>query len=474
MMAGAISLKNPMKGIMISVALLPWYGISIDLGLAVTGYLLFWIPSMLVVTIQCSRRAAQRHFIGSIFIVWATSWSLFQIIFLPQDVFVQGGILRSPQFRAFFQIILFLLALSPIWVIPIVVSKAQHIYVLARTYIVSTVFLCLLGWLQIIIWNVAGVDILPVGIVNSLFGGLQSEYLGHPGAVFRMTSLGGEPQHLGASILVAILILQMKYLYSGLSRQLKYVYVFLLLSMYQTYSSVALFLYLAITLVTIWITLKPTHFKIHNFHSRRRQLIAYMMVVVSVFSIVAIVGPSNDSETRSFLDTIYDRTWGRITSETGQERYYQDDFDAPVIDFLLDHPETIPTGVGMGNIHLYVNDYLPKDVAVYAANTALVAKRGYLRLISELGLVGFLLLFLWFYAEYRNIYRLAYLPDPIGPLVLSVSSFCLCMLVAYMGACLLIIHYYMAFGVMRSIPSLAKDSDTLGACPSLVVTNYKH
>ena len=82
------------------------------------------------------------------------------------------------------------------------------------------------------------------------------------------------------------------------------------------------------------------------------------------------------------------------------------DFDKPVLDFLLNNKDRIWFGVGLGNIHLYASDYLTPYFRDFAANTAFVADSGWLRLISETGVIGLVLLLWWFLNIWVNLKKL--------------------------------------------------------------------
>jgi hypothetical protein len=69
-----------------------------------------------------------------------------------------------------------------------------------------------------------------------------------------------------------------------------------------------------------------------------------------------------------------------------------EDFDAAIIDFLMQNATALLFGVGLGNIHLFADSFLLPDVAAFASGTSFVAKMGVLRVISETGLIGALLM----------------------------------------------------------------------------------
>jgi O-antigen ligase len=45
----------------------------------------------------------------------------------------------------------------------------------------------------------------------------------------------------------------------------------------------------------------------------------------------------------------------------------------------------------MGNIHFWAADYIPRQFAYFMTNSVFVAKAGFLRILSELGILGLLL-----------------------------------------------------------------------------------
>jgi hypothetical protein len=96
-----------------------------------------------------------------------------------------------------------------------------------------------------------------------------------------------------------------------------------------------------------------------------------------------------------YLQVLEERTLGRT---------YIEDFDGAIMRFLEDQPSHIWLGVGLGNAHLYANDYL-SIYARYAFDTAFAAKSGYLRLVSEVGIVGLLLFLGWIIGQVHRLTR---------------------------------------------------------------------
>ena len=69
----------------------------------------------------------------------------------------------------------------------------------------------------------------------------------------------------------------------------------------------------------------------------------------------------------------------------------------------MDNPRWLVFGSGLGNIHNLSADYIPPDQLYYMQDRIIVAKSGYLRQFSELGVVGFVLFSLANFAVYRRL-----------------------------------------------------------------------
>jgi hypothetical protein len=101
------------------------------------------------------------------------------------------------------------------------------------------------------------------------------------------------------------------------------------------------------------------------------------------------------------LGLLYDRTFARFEDQNERKaQYYHEDYDTPIISFLIENPEAAFTGVGLGHAHLYAAPYQQWE-EVYAY----VAYRGYLRWVSETGLIGLTLFLLFYWNRARALKR---------------------------------------------------------------------
>lgn len=269
-----------------------------------------------------------------------------------------------------------------------------------------------------LVWYTTGVDPFPVGFTDNLLGGHAStrsgifNFLGSD--VYRMSSLGGEPKSLGGSLAVGALIAQIAVIYSvgRTKRQFNWLIIFLLASLIATFSTTAFILYFVGSIVFMFIL------SVFNVGDKRHRPQKVKILGRFGLSVVAIILVSSAFDWK-VSDIIYERTLGRIE---GSELSILEDSDAAVIGYLRDEPMSIVFGVGLGNIHLYANSYLLPSAAWYMSGTAFVAKAAYLRIISELGLVGLFLFLIWQWRLLRGCRDLA--KTEMGGADLSLSFYC--------------------------------------------------
>jgi O-antigen ligase len=118
-------------------------------------------------------------------------------------------------------------------------------------------------------------------------------------------------------------------------------------------------------------------------------------IVVLLIAWIYYIGATESPTTNPILSQLF---WDQVVA-----RGLIEDFDVAIWDFLFDNPTALLVGVGLGNAHLYADQYLEPEFAAYAQGTAFVAKSGYLRVLSELGLVGLCLFLGWVVAELTQL-----------------------------------------------------------------------
>lgn len=374
----------------LTFALLPWTGLVVDVGISVDAHLLATIGLLIGATIWPSRnvlRGGREAFQGFYLLMgWAALLTLARLPFLP-PMSVSGGFFRSPYIRSLLQIPMFCLTFAPLYYVRKTVASLESLEKCFRIYILSCLLMTAVGFVQVVIYYATGSDILPLGIVNRVLGGVTADANLRTGMitfqgskVFRMSSLAGEPRMLGMHLVAACLALQLLVFGQRARPKLKSVLAYgaLLTGVALTQSSSAIYAICLGWACTIWIGLAN-----RRFYTGLRP-VAMVAIVISVVALMSAVLRQNAS---SLSDQVQ---WasGLLTQRTVGRGNGIEDFDAAILDFLIDRPQYALVGVGLGNAHLYADDYLEAAYRSYAQGTVFTAKSGYLRLLSELGLVG--------------------------------------------------------------------------------------
>jgi len=387
------AIRSPRSGLFVAVFLAPWMGLDADLGLRVTGYRLAVVALVIalgirMVEVKRAKRSIQNnnHFLTA-FIAYAFFLSVFQMFLLP-TVSLDSGLLRSGLLRPIAQIFMFALMIASIFIIPRIVQKHEDIIKCGKIYLWSVSVLAVLGWIQLLVWYGTGTDPFPIGVVGSLVSGSKQTLrsgIDHVGSipVYRMCSFGGEPKGLAQGVAVGLLILQ-----SGVTsisavsiskRKVFLLWGFLMLSLLFTWSTSGMFLWI---IGTFTITLVG----FGGMAKKRNQTkfvigIICLSVVITTFWIVPF--DRNRINSTGVISIMVKKRF--------IERNPIEDFDEVILAFLNDQPEYLVAGVGLGNVHIYAKKYISPLAMYYMADNIFVAKSGYLRIISELGIIGLLL-----------------------------------------------------------------------------------
>ncbi len=404
-----LAVRDPRMALLAMVFLAPWNGLDADLGLRVSGYQLTILAVVLVTLVRSlqpgwrpERPAALRILV--VLILFAAVWSLLQIAFLPVAEIQQSG-LRGSLVRAPIQILVFGLALSPALLIAWTMRSAEDLTLLFKAYIWSAIVLAVIGWFQLMIWYATGSNPIPIGIVNSLVGGAALERSGTFDfaalAINRMNSLAGEPRQLGGALVFAMLLLQAVMLTAKRVdwRRIGPLWAFFLATAIATYSTSAVALWIVGTAVEIVAT--PL-FGVRIERSLRQLTAGLLLVVVPLG--LAIAGA--EASGIPVIDLLASRTVERINTDGAVE-----DFDLAILDWFRAKPTDALLGAGLGNAHLYAAPYVAAEFRWYAEGVVFTAKPGYLRTMSELGVVGLLMLLIWYGVLMIDVARLLRRPE---------------------------------------------------------------
>ena len=401
-----IGIKRPVLAFCLVVAIAPWQSLMVDIGLRVTLHILSMaglISAMLVTPWEKWRNTFTNKIWWPLYVVllWVLTTNLFQ---LPNSTEVQiiGGIMRSPIYRSWVQFGSLLLTLLPVFVAPLIVTSRKDLFLVVKFFICSIFILAILGWLQLLSNSLFNYYPIPIGFVNNLLNGMQVK--GSSGIpvdlidghmlIYRMVSLGGEPRYLSQSIATALLIVQIFWMQNILKFERISIsfFIFLLLSLLATYSSSGMLLWI------ICVFIINLYYYKNNFYlykSKRNWAIICASITALAFLLLAI------RKIVTNLDLEYFYIFKRIMS-----RGIIADFDTVVINFLVANFRYVWFGVGLGNIHLYATPYLSPYFKDFASNAAFVADSGWLRLISEVGLIGMSLFLWWCWKIWTNLVKL--------------------------------------------------------------------
>ena len=394
-LAAWLAAKSPRGAVLTLAFLTPWNGLTADFGVAVSLYQLVLLPLIGVTLVrslqpgwQPGRVAAGGAFLA--YVLYGLIWSMLVIGFLPEAQ-LYGGALRGTVARAVIQLGYFLFTVAPVALLGWLALRSEDLAACGRVYIVSAIVLAVIGWFQLVVWYATGTNPIQIDAIGRILGG--AETYGRTGAfgfdqlaIYRMNSLAGEPRQLGTTFVMAMLIIQVFALTSRRPPPLRLlgIWVFLLLSAAATYSTSAAAIWLigtAVMFPAAWLMRIPIH---RSFGSMAAA--TGMIVAALGFAVVA-------AEARGIpvVDLIAERTIERLDESGAVE-----DFDLAILGYFEVHPKDLITGLGIGDVHLYAGPYLDPQFAVYAEATVFVAKTGYLRLLSEVGVIGLVLFLVWY------------------------------------------------------------------------------
>ncbi len=450
-MAG-VAIANARVALLVTIFLVPWSGLDVDVGLRITAYQVSLAALLAVTLVRLTQPglAPQRIAAGTLFaafLLYAVVWSLLQIGFLPQVEVITVG-LRGPLVRAGIQILLFIFAVTPVVLIPMYVRQRDDILVMGRLYLASVIVLTIIGWLQLAGWYATGTNPLPIGAFGNALGSLYSDARSGSFAldalnIYRMNSFAGEPRDLGIDIIIAIMMVQAIALTAERPRTWTLALLWLLLfaSMLATFSTSAIGLW---TIASVGLLPACLLFRVKI--QRRTSSLFAVAAAFIVPMLLLVVGL--EAYGIPVINILSERTVERLSSDGAIE-----DFDLAILDYLKVAPGSAVTGVGLGNIHLYATPYLDPLFALYAEGNVFVAKTQYLRFISEIGVIG-LALFLGWYLQLTILARRAIVGMPeLAPLIPTVAG----ILVICMGTFQAITTGYILAGAMTALCALHRQ-----------------
>jgi len=298
-----------------------------------------------------------------------------------------GGFFRS-EGRFISQIFLWIIWLSVIPLVYRYIKSSKDIYRYIKVYVHAILLLVVLGWIQFAAYNTLGFDIFPLDFSDA--GDARSGIWTYGGEqIFRMSSLGGEPKDFAVSSIVGFFIIHIsnrnKIFYTNFDTLLKYIVLF---TAFATLSTSG-FVMFAILLPIYYLQLLLLGQLKLEFNLKTIIVSALLVGSISFFIV----------EKSDFISAVYEeRLAGRDI--------VREDYDAPIQTLFTKEPQYFIFGMGLGNVHHLSYQYIPPEDSYYMANNIFSAKSGYLKMFSEVGVVGFLLFLYMNYRVINSIYRI--------------------------------------------------------------------
>jgi hypothetical protein len=449
------------RALLFSVFLLPFTGLDVDVGLRITLYQV----AMLGVVLVCLLRLTQPGFappplaagwLFAAFLVWAVIWSLLQLGYIPQPK-VGDGVLRGPTARAIIQIMLFIFAISPVVVTPMAINRIDDFRRMAHSFMLGVIILMVIGWLQLAVWYATGTNPIPIEAFNGWLGGRNAgELSGAFGFdalnIYRMNSFAGEPRELGSAITLGLLLVQCHALVARHPGgwRLFGLWLALFLTLLATFSTSGLLLWGAASFTLLpacWL------FRIPVERSPAQLFGAFAAILLPGLLVITVIQQSGFD----IIGLLAERTIERLGSDGAIE-----DFDLAILDYLSAHPAVLPGGTGLGNAHLYAMPYLDPLFALYAEGNVFVAKSLYLKMISEIGLIGFSLFLVWYGWLALQTRLSLVMPTPVAAIIPMAGA----MLTVNFGTVLVGAMTFALAGAMTALCAVNRHNEAGAAVPA--------
>lgn len=326
------------------------------------------------------------------FITYATFISVIMAFFLP-EYSSQFPLLRG-KLRWLFQLLYLIIAFAPIVFFVNHINNLDTIKKVINIFIISCTTQAILSLVQLSSYKFLGIDPFPLDLYNPLREDTNiAEFTFKQFDIFRVCALGGEPKNLAYTMCFGIIFLINK-IYLLKHSYWEYILVTLMiLVIFLTWSTQGLFLLGIIFLISPLIV-----FLIRPKRSITPMLKTFMLILISTVII----------QQTGLTDLLIYRTIDRISQDSKTAGAYGiEDFDAIIIAFLNNNPFFALLGTGLGNVHFHSRAYIPKELLYYTEKSVYVSKKGIIRLVSEVGIVG---LFLYTRIYLQAIHKL--IPKP--------------------------------------------------------------
>ena len=241
------------------------------------------------------------------------------------------------------------------------------------------VVLAFLGLFQKLAYDLSGIDIFPInraGVFDAEAASLNNMYVS---GVRRINSLAGEPKNFAIALVfcIGLIIFGIKYAFFSIWKWCGLLAV-LLIALYYTYSTTGFILLVIMGLIYFFSGVK-----------RLKYLFLKSLFLLPILAIIFAAWKYGEQDAVSFVV-------GKSDLEVQDES---------ILEAILENPIIGIFGVGAGNIHQIAVNNLPSDFPLFK-DKAYKPNSGFLFIISDSGVIGFILLSLGIFSLIRHAKRI--------------------------------------------------------------------
>lgn len=378
---------------------IPFYGALVDVGLQINPEK---VVGLIVLPFFLKRITSIKYYKLLVFyIVFSIFITVILSINLP-DYADKFPLMRG-RLRWLLQIVVLLQTFIPVLYFPFLIKSREQIMVALKFFLYSSIIAAVLGLIQLLTYISTGIDILP------MFGQRTAAMSFAGFNILRISSYSGEPKHLALCLVFALTPIFISYILNlGVIKHVLYYIIILIIAIFFTSSTQGLvllgLLLLIIPILSIYLQRKIT----------KRVFTITLGMYFSIFLLLS----------QPFLnELLLNRTVTRLEEKENEDAQFGgvEDFDQAILGYVSDNPQTLILGLGLGNIHLYAYPYIPKIYEYYMYESVFYSKKGFLRQLTEVGIIGFLIFLSLFINPLSGILKRLRANDKVGVLVSAVA-----------------------------------------------------
>lgn len=355
-----------------SIFFLPFNLLTVDVGIQLTPFKIIQIIFFFLYSYKLFpfilKKSIFSYYYWYIFIIAIASFFIIQ--FSTDEYYNDFGFFRGKYrilitfFTSFLDIAYFLAAVQYVTDI----DKIKEIF---KLFLNGVFVLSVLGLLQFVLFYFFHFNLFPLIREGEAVDPIFTEASG----ILRINSLAGEPKDFASVLMVALLLLVVA------SELINNIYSNLVINTF----FVLFIVQLILTFSTTGFLILPAIMFYLIFSGIIKGRNHYWIVLLLFFSFFVFF----DFQT---LKEVYEiRTSGRFE---GRSMGFWEENNKAIIDYFEYNPATLLFGLGHPYVHLYTYKFIPEESFEYMYKSVYVAKAGFLRLLSEGGII--LLLFVTF------------------------------------------------------------------------------